>query len=84
MAYRLQVWVLFVRKWHIGSILHLLLVLLEHFLVDLDFRRSKSGRSDEFERLVADELPGEPAAQGLAIGFRWLMQTTYRKGFSKL
>ena len=44
----LQVWVFLVRERHVGGVLHLLLVLLEHGLIDLDFRRSKRGSSDEF------------------------------------
>lgn len=47
----LQVGVLLVGQGHLGSILHLLLVLLEDGLVDLDFRGSQSGGGDEFLRL---------------------------------
>jgi hypothetical protein len=44
----LQVCILLVGQWHLGGILHLLLVLLEHGLVDLDFWGSQGGGSDEF------------------------------------
>jgi hypothetical protein len=56
----LQISVLFVRKRHVGSGLHLLLVLLEDGLVDLNFWWSKGRCGDEFERLVTDEFTGEP------------------------
>jgi hypothetical protein len=57
----LQVGVLFIGKWHVCSSLHLLLVLLENGLVDLNFWRSKGRCGDKFERLVTDEFASEPA-----------------------
>ena len=56
----LQVGIVFVWKWHLGGVCHLLLVLLEHGLVDLDFWWCESWGSDEFERLVANQLASEP------------------------
>lgn len=45
---RLQIWVLLVWQGHLGSVLHLLLVLLKNCLVDLDFRRSEGRCGNEF------------------------------------
>jgi hypothetical protein len=44
----LQVGVVLVGQGHLGGVLHLLLVLLEHGLVDLDLGGRKGGRGDEF------------------------------------
>ena len=44
----LQVRILLVGQGHVGRILHLLLVLLKHSLVDLDFWRGKCGSGDKF------------------------------------
>jgi len=56
----LQVGVLLVGEWHVGSGFHLLLVLLENSLVDLDFWGSEGWCGDELKRLVTDQLAGEP------------------------
>jgi hypothetical protein len=61
MANDLEIWVVLIGKRHLSSICHLLLVLLENCLVDLDFRGSKSRGGNEVEGLVTNELPGEPA-----------------------
>jgi hypothetical protein len=80
----LQVGILFVGKRHVGGGFHLLLVLFEDSLVDLNFWWSKGGCGDKFERLVANKLAGEPARDGLVrLTFR-RRHETYRKGFSKL
>jgi len=42
------------------SLFHLFSVLLEDGLVDLDFWRSQGRGGNELERLVANQLPGEP------------------------
>jgi hypothetical protein len=78
----LQVGVVLVRQRHRGGVLHLLLVLLEHGLVDLDLGRRKGGGGDEFleklanafleqrisyQGLVADEFPGEPQERLLKV-----------------
>jgi hypothetical protein len=57
----LQVGVILIWKRHLGGIGHLLLVLLEYSLVNLDFWRCKSRRGNELERLVTNQLTGEPA-----------------------
>ena len=44
----LQVGVVLVGQGHLSGVLHLLLVLLEDSLVNLDLRRSQSGGGDEF------------------------------------
>lgn len=44
----LQVGVILIRQRHLSSVLHLLLVLLENSLVNLDLGRSQSGRGDKF------------------------------------
>jgi hypothetical protein len=81
----LQVWILFVGERHIGSILHLLLVFLQNFLVDLHFRGSKRGRCDEFEGLVANEFASKPARLHVSDeNSMWRQGNAYRKGFSKL
>jgi len=54
----LQVGFVFIWQRHECSILHLLLVLSDELLVDLDLRWCKSGCSNEDQALVADELPG--------------------------
>lgn len=53
-ACRLQVWILLIRQRHGSRFGHFLLVLIEQFLVDLNLRRSESGRSDELKLRVAD------------------------------
>jgi hypothetical protein len=57
---RLQIRILFVWQRHGRSFGHLLVVLVKLCLVDLDFGRSKSGRSDEIELRIADEFSGQP------------------------
>jgi hypothetical protein len=61
MANDLKIWVVFVWERHLSSICHLLLVLLENRLIDLDFRGSESWGGNEVEGLVTNELPGKPA-----------------------
>jgi len=56
----LQVCIIFIRQWHVGGSFHLLLVVLENGLVDLDFWWSKSRCCDKFKRLVADKFPSKP------------------------
>jgi len=56
----LQVVVILLGKRHGSSIGHLLLVLFEHRLVDLDLWGSERRGGDELETLVTDELAGEP------------------------
>jgi hypothetical protein len=48
----LQVGVVLVGQGHLGGLLHLLLVLREHGLVDLDLGRRKGGGGDEFLDLL--------------------------------
>jgi hypothetical protein len=57
----LQVGIIFIWKRHLGGICHLLLVLLKDGLINLDLGWGKGWRSNEFERLVTDQLSGEPA-----------------------
>lgn len=80
----LQVGIFLIWKGHVGSCLHLLLVLLEDSLVDLDFWRCEGWRSDEIEGLVADKLASEPASVFISICLRLCEAKTYRNGFSKL
>jgi hypothetical protein len=56
----LQVRIILVGQRHGRSIIHLLLVLLHQLRVDLNFRRSQSGRSNELELRIADQLAGQP------------------------
>jgi hypothetical protein len=60
MSFYLQVGVILIRQRQLGGVLHLLSVLVEHSLVDLDLGRRKGGGGDELQSLVADEFPGEP------------------------
>ena len=66
----LQIWILLIWQRHGRCILHLLLILLHSRLIDLDFRWSKSWRSHEFERLIADELSREPQERLLEVVVR--------------
>lgn len=66
-ACRLQVWVLLVRQRHGSRFGHFLLVLIEQFLVDLDLRRSESGRGDELQLRVADQFTGQPEERLLKV-----------------
>ena len=52
----LQIGVILIGQGHLSGILHLLLVLLENSLVDLDLRRSQSGGGDEFLINISDVL----------------------------
>jgi hypothetical protein len=63
----LQIGVVLIGQRHLGGVLHLLLVLLEHSLVDLDLGRRKSGGGDKVKSLVADEFPGEPEERLLKV-----------------
>lgn len=72
----LQVTIVLIGQGHLSGILHLLRVLGEHGLIDLDLGRRKGGGSDEFlmvvsvivvcgdslthQSLVTDEFPGKP------------------------
>jgi hypothetical protein len=49
----LQIGVILIRQGHLGGVLHLLLVLLEHSLIDLDLGRRKGGRGNEFLGFVS-------------------------------
>jgi len=64
---RLKVGIVLVGEGHVGGILHLLLVLLENSLVDLDLWGSKGGGSDEVKSLVADKLSCEPQERLLEV-----------------
>jgi len=66
----LQVGVFLVGQRHVCSSLHLLLVLLEHGLVDLDFWWCKSRCGDELERLVTNEFSSEPEERLLEVVVR--------------
>jgi hypothetical protein len=48
-----EISIVLIRKWHLGGILHFLLVLLQQGLVDSGGGRGKSGSSDEFLSLLA-------------------------------
>jgi hypothetical protein len=63
----LQVGVVLIGQRHLGGVLHLLSVLIEDSLVDLDLGRRKGGGSDELQGLVADEFPGEPEERLLEV-----------------
>lgn len=56
----LQVGVVLIGEGHSGGGVHLLLVLGEEGLVDLDLRGREGEAGDELKGLVADEFPGEP------------------------
>ena len=56
----LQVRILLIRQGHSSSLSHLLVVLIELSLVDLDLRWGKSRSSDEFELRIADEFSCQP------------------------
>lgn len=85
-ASNLQVGILLVGERHVGSSLHLLLVLLQNGLVDLDLRRSEGGGSNEFLWRFSQRLC---VIWGLSKGHTrvWLPTSflaSQRKGFSKL
>jgi hypothetical protein len=80
----LQIGVLLVWERHVGSSLHLFLVLLEDSLVDLDFWGCKGRCCDELKGLITDKLSGEPASLLLVSASFVRESYTYRKGFSKL
>lgn len=63
----LQVGIILIGQGHLGGILHLLLVLLENSLVNLDLRRSQSRGSNELQGLVTNKLPGEPEERLLKV-----------------
>jgi hypothetical protein len=52
--------IIFIWQINLGSILHLLLVLFQDSLVNLNFRGSKGRSSDEFKSLIADKFTGKP------------------------
>jgi hypothetical protein len=60
-ACNLQIGIILVGQRHLGSSIHLLLVLFKNSLVDLDFWWGEGWRSDKLEGLVANQLAGEPA-----------------------
>ena len=53
----LQIWILFIGQWHLDGISHLLLVLGQERLVDLNFRRSKSWCSNKFLCHLLVQIP---------------------------
>jgi len=57
---RLQVRIVLIWKGHIGSILHLLCVLLKKSVVDLSSGGSKCGGGNEFKSCVTHELSCQP------------------------
>jgi hypothetical protein len=63
----LQIGIVLIGQRHLGGVLHLLLVLLKHSLVDLDLGRRKGGGGDEIKGLVADKFPGEPEERLLKV-----------------
>jgi hypothetical protein len=63
----LQISIIFVRKREGSSLVHLVLVLGHEGLVNLNLRRSKSGRSDKLEGRVADELSSKPEERFLKV-----------------
>ena len=63
---RLKVGILLVWQRHVGRVLHLLLVLLQHLLINLDFGRGEGRCGNKVQRLVTDELASEPAESSLA------------------
>jgi hypothetical protein len=54
-ARSLQIGIVFVWKWHLCSILHFFLVLLQQSLVDSGGRRSKGRSCNEFLKIVSPE-----------------------------
>jgi hypothetical protein len=52
----LQIRVVLIGQGHLSGVLHLLLVLLENSLVNLNLRRSQSGGSDEFLKIALVSL----------------------------
>lgn len=57
---RLQVSIVLIRQRHLGGLLHLLLVLLQQVLVNLDLRRSQSWGGNELQLRVTNQLTGQP------------------------
>jgi hypothetical protein len=59
--------IIFIWKINLSSVLHLLLVLLQDCLIDLNFWRGESRGSNEFEGLIADEFAGKPTVSRLVM-----------------
>jgi hypothetical protein len=55
-----EIGIVLIWKWHLGGILHFLLILLQQSLVDSGGGRGKSGSSDEFQSRVANKLSCQP------------------------
>ena len=83
---RLKVGIVLVGKGHVGGGFHLLLVLLENGLVDLDLRRSKGGGSDEVlgQMLATRDSWREADSKRTRVWLPTSFLASHRKGFSKL
>ena len=57
---RSQISIILIWKRHLLRLVHFLLVLVHELLVDLDLGRSESGRSNELQLGITDELASEP------------------------
>ena len=87
-AARSEIGIILVGQGNVGSLLHLLLVLLHELLVDLD-RRSRKGH---FSNKFLNQVSGDPMGVLLQMRGRELtrlglpvsLRASQRKGFSKL
>jgi len=66
-ARSLQIGIVFVWKWHLCSILHFLLVLLQQSLVDSGGGRGKGRSSNEFQSWVSNKLACQPEERLLKV-----------------
>ncbi len=62
-----QIGILLIGQGHGGRLGHLLVVLIEQLLVDINFRWRESWGSHEFELRVADQFSGEPQERLLEV-----------------
>lgn len=68
--FHLQISIILIWQWHLGSTLHLGLVLCEKVHVDLRLWWSKSWCSDELKSSVTDKLAGKPKERLLEVVIR--------------
>ena len=63
----LQIWIVLIRQGHPRRILHLLIILLQQRLIDLDGWRSQGNTRDELQPGVPHQLPRQPQKRLLEV-----------------